>query len=147
MRPAIHHFSLIAALGLTCSLQAQFTAMNAPQGMPMVFWSNANYGSGQAILDLDSDGDMDVVVAPVAGFPIRLFRNDGAMIFTDISAGSGLGFHWLPHAVEAADVDNDGDPDIYMGGGGIPGRLYINNGAGGFTEEAVARGIIHSEDN
>lgn len=147
MRPAIHHFSLIAALGLTCSLQAQFTAMNAPQGMPMVFWSNANYGSGQAILDLDSDGDMDVVVAPVAGFPIRLFRNDGAMIFTDISAGSGLGFHWLPHAVEAADVDNDGDPDIYMGGGGIPGRLYINNGAGVFTEEAVARGIIHSDDN
>jgi len=76
-----------------------------------------------------------------------LFRNDGGMSFTDISATAGLGFHWMPHAVEAADIDNDGDPDIYMGGGNLPGRLYINDGTGVFTEEAVARGIVHTDDN
>lgn len=147
MRAVNEWIALLVTFCLAGSAQAQFTVMNAPQGMPMVLWSNAWYGSGQAILDLDSDGDMDVVVAPTAGFPIRLFRNDGGMSFTDISAGSGLGFHWMPHAVEAADVDNDGDPDIYIGGAGLPGRLYINNGAGVFTEEAVARGLVHSDDN
>lgn len=148
MRTSPTWVALVLALALSSSVQAQFTEMTAPQGMPMVFWSNVGYGSGQAILDLEGDGDMDVVVAPAAGFPVRLFRNDGGMIFTEITAGAGLGFNWMPHGIEAADIDNDGDPDIYMGGGSglIPGRLFINDGTGVFTEEAVARGINHSDD-
>jgi enediyne biosynthesis protein E4 len=137
----------VACLGLTCLARGQFTELLAPQGMPTVYWSNTTYGSGQAILDFDGDGDMDAVVAPMAGLPIRLFRNDGNLSFTDISAGSGLGWHLMPHAVEAADVDNDGDPDIYIGGGHVPGRLYINDGNGVFSEEATARGLAHSDDN
>ena len=93
----------VACLGLTSLARSQFTEVPAPQGMPTVYWSNTTYGSGQAILDLDGDGDMDAVVAPMAGLPIRLFRNDGNLSFTDISAGSGLGWHLMPHAVEAAD--------------------------------------------
>ncbi len=43
------------------------------------------------------------------------------------------------HNVAAADIDGDGDLDIYMAnvnGGAIGPRIYVNNGAGVFTETA-----------
>ena len=133
----------LAAGVLAVSLPAQFAEVT----FPPVLWSTAIYGSGQTVADFDGDGDLDIVVAPMAGTPFRMFRNDGNMTFSDVSAQSGLGTHFGPHAVEAADIDNDGDQDLYVGGALLPAMMFINDGTGVFTDEAVARGLTHSDDN
>ncbi len=43
-----------------------------------------------------------------------------------------------PHA---ADVDNDGDVDIYIAKRGAANKLFLNNGAGYFTEAAAIAGL------
>ncbi len=40
-----------------------------------------------------------------------------------------------------ADVDGDGDLDLYVPRGMDPAQLWINDGAGRFTEEGAARGV------
>ncbi|MEC7725574.1 MAG: CRTAC1 family protein [Planctomycetota bacterium] len=138
---------VVSALATAISATAQFAEVVSPQGFSQVLWSNAIYGSGHTVADFDGDGDLDVVVSPMAGTPFRMFRNDGNLMFTDVSAQSGLGVHFGPHAVEAADIDNDGDQALYVGGALLPARRYINDGTGVFTDEAAARGLTHSDDN
>lgn len=145
--PNLHPFAALAALVTTAALPAQFAELTGPQGFPLVLWSNAIYGSGHTVADFDGDGDLDVVVSPMRGTPFRMFRNDGNLMFTDVSAQSGLGIHMDPHAVEAADIDNDGDQDLYVGGAWTPAKMFINDGTGVFTDEAAARGLTHSDDN
>ena len=47
------------------------------------------------------------------------------------------------HSAAAADVDVDGDVDLYIGnlgaGGGVPPQIWLNDGSGGFT---VAQGLL-----
>lgn len=56
------------------------------------------------------------------------------------------------HGVAMVDVDNDGDMDIYVTnvpsnpGSPVPNYLYINDGTGVFTEEAVERGLAGLDD-
>ena len=134
---------LAAATQLPDRCAAQFT--NVP--LPQVPWSTGAFGTGQAVADFDGDGDMDVIVAPSPGAPITFLRNDGVLGFSSVGSSAQLGSHPSPLCVVAADVDNDGDQDVFIGGQFVPGRLYINNGAGVFSEEAVARGISHAGDN
>tara|TARA_R110002096_G_scaffold400674_1_gene597319 strand:- start:5061 stop:6935 length:1875 start_codon:yes stop_codon:yes gene_type:complete len=146
--PTICHVLAAMTAALSCATaQAPFTEILGPQALPTVAWSTAFYGSGMATADFDGDTDIDIIVAPGFGGTFQMLRNDGAMTFTDVSATAGLGSHASPHAIEAADVDNDGDKDLYVGGSLTPARLYINNGAGVFTEEAATRGLLHSDDN
>jgi hypothetical protein len=124
-------------------------------------------GAGPAFLDADADGDLDLFVANYMHFaynmhetytrkgiaiysgPLRypfypsiLYRNDGTGSFTDVSklAGieSGLG-HGM--GVVCADVDGDGDTDIFVNNDGSPGNfLYRNDGTGKFAEVAGESG-------
>ena len=97
--------------------------------------------------DFDGDGDLDVVVSVPAGLPYRYFRNDGGMMFTDRSAASGLGLSGDIFGMQAADIDNDGDQDIFVTQEFGPMQLFINNGSGQFTDEAAARGLIWSHES
>jgi hypothetical protein len=139
--------ALLAVASLAAAAHAQFIAAPAFVSAAPVLPSSTIYGSGQAVEDFDGDGDLDVIIAPMAGTPFRMFRNDGNMNFTDVSATSGLGIHFGPHAVEAADIDNDGDPDLYVGGTWMAPKMFINDGTGVFTDEAAARGLNHTDDN
>ena len=104
-------------------------------------------GSGVALLDYDSDADLDLYLVnagtllPFAGEPDRLFRNDGALGFEDVTREAGLGDDGFGQGVAVGDVDNDGDPDVYVTSYG-PNALYRNNGDGTFT--AVAAGVEDS---
>ncbi|MCU0624247.1 MAG: FG-GAP-like repeat-containing protein, partial [Gemmatimonadaceae bacterium] len=40
-----------------------------------------------------------------------------------------------------ADIDRDGDPDLFVGFNGAPNRLYRNDGGGRFAEVAAASGL------
>jgi hypothetical protein len=132
------------------------------------------YSSSAAFLDYDADGDLDLYVCNYVDWfpgierdcfsrgglrgycspgvydrpqPDTLYRNDGDGTFTDVSveagirasAGTGLG-------VAVADFDDDGDTDIYVANDQMPNNLWINNGDGTFTDEALRRGCAVDED-
>ncbi len=105
---------------------------------------------GAAVGDVDADGDLDLLVTRY-GSPDILFCNrlaqTGSAVFDDCTAGSGLDLFALQsNGAVFADLDRDGDLDLYVGtlgdGDGVNDRsyLFMNDGSGQFTEEAVARG-------
>jgi len=91
--------------------------------------------------DYDNDGNVDLLFSRLAA-PDVLYRNRGDGTFEDVTqtaipvpaAGISDGLGW-------ADFDNDGHLDFYnttLGGNRF--NLYMNDGNGVFTEQAVARG-------
>ena len=84
----------------------------------------ANFG------DLDNDGFLDFYLgtgAPTytALMPNLLFRNQNGRSFAEISSSSGTGHLQKGHGVSFADLDNDGDEDIFENlGGAVPGDKY-----------------------
>jgi len=85
-------------------------------------------------LDLDNDGDQDLVVA--VGANLMVCWNDGAGNFPDLTPVQGEGQDEV-YSLSAADIDLDGDLDLYgvrytAGGliGGVPTPYHdANNGA------------------
>jgi hypothetical protein len=109
-------------------------------------------GSGVAFVDVDGDGDQDVVFANGMDWPERrrgahtaaLFRNRGDGTFEDATRGSGLDFESYGMGIAAADIDNDGDTDLYMSALGAD-RVLRNDGKGRFTDATAASGIQESD--
>ena len=78
---------------------------------------NFGYNVSPAFIDLDGDGDLDVVAGQSNG-PIRSFQNNGNGSFSELS-GTANPFNGASFAGPAptfADVDNDGDLDLVVGG-------------------------------
>ena len=100
-------------------------------------------GSGVALLDYDSDGDLDVlhIRFPPPGkenlpAPNRLFQQQPNGTFVDVTEVSGIGHTGYGQGVAVGDVDNDGDVDVYVTNYG-PDAFYRNNGDRTFTLEDV----------
>ena len=126
------------------------------------------WGSSCAFVDYDADGDLDLFVVNYvtwsigterrcggrgggrdyckpnnynAPAPDSLYRNNGDGTFSDVSEhaglrtafGNGLG-------VACADYNLDGRPDIYVANDGMPNQLWINQGDGRFSDEALLAG-------
>jgi hypothetical protein len=70
----------------------------------------ATYGS--CAIDLDGDADVDLVVARNDG--LTLYRNDGRGRFRAQPLPVALPEHSVPLAVAAADIEHDGDADLYV---------------------------------
>jgi hypothetical protein len=105
-------------------------------------------GSGVAVWDFDGDGLLDVYLVngstlePRDGGPPRsaLFRNGGDRTFRDVTALAGVANERWGQGVCAGDVDNDGDPDLYVTNFG-PNRLFRNLGDGRFEDVAPRAGV------
>jgi tetratricopeptide (TPR) repeat protein len=71
------------------------------------------YGNGVAIGDFDNDGHPDLFITRWRSY--ALYRNRGDGTFEDITNPSGLGGDrdW-PTSAAWADLDNDGDLDLYV---------------------------------
>jgi hypothetical protein len=72
-----------------------------------------SYGMGGTAGDIDGDGDLDLYVTTFNG-PNQLFRNNGDGTFTDVTAKAGLNDPLWSSSAAFADVDNDGDLDLYV---------------------------------
>ncbi len=72
--------------------------------------------------DYDMDGDPDLLVVG-EWMPVKIFRNDGGRL-TDASREAGLSQTqgWW-NAIEAADLDGDGDEDFILGNHGLNSRF------------------------
>ncbi len=76
------------------------------------FGGLGQFGCGLAVVDLDRDGDDDIVSTGNAKDRLGFFRNDGAGQFTDVSAQTGLGVILKASGIAAGDFDADGDLDL-----------------------------------
>jgi len=100
--------------------------------------------------DYDKDGDPDLYLT--CRGPNRLYRNNGDGSFTDVTATSGTaGGDVISVGATWADMDHDGDLDIYVanyGSGdsaGTVNNLWRNNGDGRFEDVAGSAGIDGGE--
>ncbi len=86
-----------------------------------------------AFVDVDHDGDLDIVAA---GAALQLLRNNGADSgFTDITADAHLnGAVGRPVAVAPTDFDNRRDIDLFIAGGTRGALLYRNMRDGTFRD-------------
>jgi hypothetical protein len=142
---------------------AKFTDVTEAAGVRDGGWS-----SSAVFVDYDRDGELDLFVAHYirwshasevactssdgrvdychpnsyrASEPDTLFHNLGGGRFEDVSAsagiraadGNGLG-------VACGDFDGDGWPDIYVANDMNANQLWLNDGHGHFTDEAMIRG-------
>ncbi|HPG41502.1 MAG TPA: T9SS type A sorting domain-containing protein [bacterium] len=86
-------------------------------------------------IDVDSDGDMDVLTASRYSNFILWYANDGEGNFSEPQLVSGLVD--APACVFAADLDNDGDPDV------LSASLYDNKIA--WYENLNGKGIFGAQ--
>jgi tetratricopeptide (TPR) repeat protein len=90
---------------------------------------NGDYAGGWAI-DIDADGDLDILIAPSKGSTFVL-RNNGDGTFTPVSTFAGIsgvkGFVW-------ADLNGDGNPDASFIDGTDQLRIFTNERSGRFSE-------------
>ena len=77
-----------------------------------------------------------------------LYHNNGDGTFSNVTESSGIGKVVGGYGLTAvaADLDNDGWPDIYVACDSTPALLFRNNHDGTFTEQALDRGVALSDD-
>ncbi|MCP3904664.1 MAG: hypothetical protein GY715_13640 [Planctomycetes bacterium] len=95
-------------------------------------------GAAAATADYDGDGWLDLYVTDSRkGRPNRLYRNNGDGTFTDVAEVAGVasvnGDDGTSMDCAWGDVDNDGDPDLYVVRWGRD-LLFANNGDGTFDD-------------
>ncbi|MEE8522290.1 MAG: CRTAC1 family protein, partial [Thermoanaerobaculia bacterium] len=98
---------------------------------------------GVALLDYDLDGDLDIYVTNTAGTANSLFSNQlvpgGTLTFVDVAAAAGVAATAQDsQGVCFGDIDNDGDPDLLVLGGGGANLLFENQGDGTFDDITIA---------
>jgi len=113
-----------------------------------------NYPTGSKIVDIDNDGDQDIVLGVRTPSPaIGILLNDGQGNFT---SGASFPVTPLPNGytpvasvgyIEVADLNNDGYKDVITtikvsGQRFSYGVVFINNGAGGFQNPYFFNEVI-----
>jgi len=150
-------FVAAGVIALTGSLQAQQFSDNQadiPSGSPFNNNKTENIDFG----DVDNDGDWDAVLADGGDNNLdqnRIWINDGNLqggtvgVFTDETASRFPTLNDQSRDIEMADIDNDGDLDLYISNSSEvqndTNRWYVNNGGlqagtiGFYTDETSSR--------
>ncbi len=107
---------------------SSFTDVTSSTKLPIAIL-NGRYTGAWAV-DIEADGDLDLVLGSAAGEPVVL-RNNGDGTFAAIPSFSGVsgvrGFVW-------ADLNGDGNPDATFIDGANRLRVFANQRSGNFTE-------------
>jgi len=111
------------------------------------------YAFSPTIADYDADGDNDILHS--GDFvTTRIYRNDGAFTFTNVSDAAGPFTGDNPMGSRLADVNGDGWMDWFISSTFVPdellpkswapktgNRLYVNDGDGTFTDMTDVYGV------
>ncbi len=85
--------------------------------------------SGPVFVDLDGDGNLDLFLGALYdNEPVKVFKNDGNCVFSDVTAGSGLTNLIADTTFSGGfgDYDLDGDLDLFMSHWGTSDAVYGN---------------------
>ena len=120
-------------------------------GSACFFWDFNNDGRPDLLVG-DGDSTIADVVAHQSGLTARrdchprLYRNDGAAGFKDVSRDVGLDWPIPALSANFGDIDNDGFLDLYFGGGlkgdltPAPNVLLLNRGGKRFDDVTESSG-------
>ena len=137
--------------------QKQFTDVTAASGIDyrsgfsgfpspqeLIFIAPAGVAAG----DYDNDGDIDIFIVRGDFGPNLLYRNTGNLVFEEVAGEAGLAFtkstttNYHHSGPMFADMDGDGDLDLFLGGlSGDPSLIFANNGDGTFSDVTAGSGI------
>jgi hypothetical protein len=125
-----------------------------PHGFTCLFWDYDDDG-WLDIFVADYSSNLSEVVGDYLGLPIHsddhahLYHNLGKDGFREVSRAAGLARPMPTMSVNAGDIDNDGDLDLYLGTGWmslsglVPDLLYANMGGGRFEDVTESTGTGH----
>lgn len=100
---------------------------------------------GAGLFDMDQDGDLDAYLVQSDGVltpraeraPNRMYANQGARGFEDVTEASGTGDRGYGMGCAVGDADDDGDLELYVTNLGA-NVLYRNMGQGHFEDVTAA---------
>lgn len=103
-----------------------------------------DHGMGMAVADVDGDGRLDVYFVGQLGGS-QLWRNLGGAKFENITAAAGVGLNdRISVGAAFADIDNDGDQDLFVSGVRTGNVLFENVGQGKFKDITAAAGLAYA---
>ena len=108
-------------------------------------------GGGAAWLDYDGDGRIDLLLmggtrfaSPSKQSSLQLHRNLGDGTFEEVTEAAGLYRVGWASSATVGDLDNDGDPDVFVTFWG-QNALYRNLGDGTFSDITEGAGLLDPE--
>jgi hypothetical protein len=102
-----------------------------------------DHGNGMAVADVDGDGLVDIYFTTQLGTN-QLWRNLGKGEFEDITSKAGVALpDQIAVAASFADVDNDGDPDLFVTTVRHGNHLFENLGDGRFHDISKEAGLAY----
>ncbi len=101
-----------------------------------------DHGNGLAVADVDGDGNIDIYFPNQVGGN-QLWRGVGAGRFEDGTTPDLALEESISVTASFADVDNDGDVDLYVTAVRTGNRLLVNDGTGAFGDRSAASGLDH----
>ena len=115
---------------------------------PPEFVDPEEFGGGVAVGDYDGDGLVDLFIVRGDIGPNILYRNLGDNVFEDVAMEAGVAFtksaseNYRHSGPAFADMDGDGDLDLFVGGLEFdPSFVFTNEGDGTFTDVTAGSGI------
>jgi len=145
IRHCFHLVALGCFLILTSSADGggpvPFTEEAVARGVDYATAATPAYGYGAALVDLDNDGDPDLVALGRADGVVGLYENDGTGHFIDRSSGSGIPAMASASGITAADYDADGDLDLHIANWDATDALLRNDDGFVFSDVTVTSGL------
>src|SRR5438477_5599357 len=134
-----------------------FTDIGLESGVALNEDGNEQVGMGIGVGDFNLDGNLDILKTHFSDDTSVLYRNTGKDGFDDVTIASGLGVEtrFVGWGAGIVDLDNDGNPDLFLVTGGVypelasklpnypmktPRVIFRNLGNGRFEELLDATG-------